>query len=76
VAQWPDLRLSWTYDESGRIVRHELDGNNLADGSYIDGEPDLVEIFEPSCADIALVPTQLYHVPRWMVARAGSATDF
>jgi hypothetical protein len=61
-----DMRRTWTYDGAGRVVHHEQDGTERFDQPFIDGVPDSVAEFDPSCAPIAVLPLVLYQLDSWL----------
>jgi hypothetical protein len=61
-----DMRRTWSYDDAGRLVRHEYDGTEALDAPVIDGVPDGVVTFDTSCAAIAVLPRELYLLESWV----------
>jgi hypothetical protein len=61
-----DIRYQWTYDDAGRITRLDQDGRYSVPPPGLDGTPDESLIFDPACVDIAVVPSALYRIERWL----------
>jgi YD repeat-containing protein len=59
-----DMEGTWAYDAAGRLVRHELDAAQPTD-VHIDGVVDSVATFDAACADIAVLPLELYDLESW-----------
>jgi len=62
-----DERERWFYDEAGRVARYEADG---LDFMLADGVVDEWVLYEPACADIAVLPEFLYNMPEWLMPYA------
>jgi hypothetical protein len=62
----PDIRVTWSYDFSDRILGREQDGTEELDAPIIDGKPDAVSGFDAACADIAVLPSEIYALPSWL----------
>jgi hypothetical protein len=61
-----DMRRTWSYDASGRLVHHEQDGTEAFDAPFIDGVPDSAATFDTACAPIAALPLVLYQLESWL----------
>ena len=60
-----DMRATWSYDAAGRLVRHEQDAQEPTDPPHLDGVPDSAATFDAACADIAVLPVELYGLESW-----------
>jgi hypothetical protein len=60
-----DMRATWSYDAAGRLVRHEQDAQEPTDPPSLDGVPDSAATFDPACANIAVLPVELYGLESW-----------
>jgi hypothetical protein len=71
-----DMRAHWIYDDQGRIIRFEQDGTDILDAPVVDGVFEAVSEFEPACADIAVLPDELYRLPAWLFSRPGVVSRY
>jgi len=60
-----DIRATWGYDAAGRLVRHEQDAQEPTDPPSLDGVPDSAATFDAACAEIAVLPVELYGLESW-----------
>lgn len=68
-----DSRERWFYDDAGRVSRYEADG---LDFTLADGVIDQWQSYEPACADIAVLPEFLYHMPVWLMPYARTGWNY
>jgi hypothetical protein len=63
----PDMRTHWIFDAAGRLTLHKQDGTDELDAPVIDGVWDEERRFEPGCESAAVLPSQLYRIPQWVL---------